>query len=478
MKTRVKKICTIGPASRDPEKMESLADQGMDIARLNFSHGTQEIQGKDIESLKALRRRRNINLGILMDLSGPKIRLGVIRDEPVRVTTGQTIKLFVGTESKQAVTDEFPVNYPHLLTDAKQGKRILIDDGLVILLVASIEKDALLCTVEHGGDLRSKKGVNFPEQKLSATAPTEKDLDDLRFGLAAGVDMVALSFVQTARDIRKLREEMTKVGRIVPIIAKIERPTALEDIDQILDASDAIMVARGDLGIEADISLIPIYQKQLIRACNIKGKPAITATQMLDSMIRNPSPTRAEVTDVANAIYDNTDAIMLSGETAMGAFPVEAIAMMNKIAFRVEKNPLFGRVWVEHNPAPGRESSEEALAKSTVAIAASVGARYIVAPTLTGHTARLVSNSRPDTPILAVTPTEDVYHQLSLLWGVEAMLLPQTESSFMGTVTKIERALLERKMVEMGDYIVVTAGMPPHLAGGTNVVKVHRIGSV
>jgi pyruvate kinase len=478
MNTRVKKICTIGPASRDPAIMERLVDQGMNIARLNFSHGDHTAHGKDIDALKALRERRGINLGILMDLSGPKIRLGAIRDEPVSVATGQTIKLYIGTESKAGVPDEFPVNYPHLLSDVKPGKRILIDDGLVILTVSSVGRDALVCTVEHGGEMRSHKGVNFPEQKLTATAPTEKDLDDLRFGLAAGVDMVALSFVQTAEDITRLREEMEKADRIVPIIAKIERPTALEELDEILNAADAIMVARGDLGIEADISMIPIYQKKMIRACNLKGKPAITATQMLDSMIRNPTPTRAEVTDVANAVYDNTDAIMLSGETAMGAFPVEAIAMMDKIAFQVETNPLFGKPRIDRNLLPARENSEQALAASAVDIAASVGARYIVAPTITGHTARLVSNNRPDTPILAVTSSESLYYQLSLLWGVEAMLLPETESTFMGTITKIEKALLARKMVKKGEYIVVAAGMPPHKAGGTNVVKVHKIGSI
>jgi len=478
MKTKVKKICTIGPASSEPKIMEALLDNGMDIARLNFSHGTHESHNANIENLKSIRNSRGINLGILADLSGPKIRLGEVRGEPVSVTDGQRILLYPGTESRRGAPCEFPVNYPHLLSDGKPGNRILIDDGLVILSISAVEEDRLVCLVEHGGQIRSRKGVNFPGQRLTATAPTEKDLDDLRFGLSAGVDMVALSFVQSARDILRLREEMEKVGRVVPIIAKIERPTALEEIDEILDAADAIMVARGDLGIEADISMIPIYQKRLVRACNLKGKPAITATQMLDSMIRNPTPTRAEVTDVANAIYDNTDGIMLSGETAMGAFPVEAIAMMDKIAFQVETNSLFGKPRIEKDRLPDRESGEQALAASAVDIAASVGARYIVAPTVTGHTARLVSNNRPDTPILAVTSSENLYYQLSLLWGVEGMLLPETESTIMGTITKIEEALLERKMVKKEELIVVIAGMPPHLSGGTNLVKVHKIGSV
>lgn len=477
MKTRVKKICTIGPVTRETEMIEKLIAGGMDIARINFSHDSHEIQGKVIESLKSIRTRMNINLGILLDLSGPKIRLGVVHDEPVSVTTGQTIKLYQGTESQKGILDEFPVNYPHLLTDGNPGKRILIDDGLVILDVTSVEKNGLLCEVKHGGTISSKKGVNFPEQKLSAKAPTEKDLDDLRFGLSAGVDMVALSFVQSADDILTLREAMKKAGRVVPIIAKIERTTAIEEFDQILDASDAIMVARGDLGIEADISMIPIYQKQLVRACNLKRKPVITATQMLDSMIRNPSPTRAEVTDVANAIYDNTDGIMLSGETAMGKFPIEAISMMNKIAVQVETHPISQKMWLEKDFSVVSGNAEQALARSAVDIAAAVGARYIVAPTLTGHTARLISNSRPEIPILAVTPTEDVYYQMSLLWGVEALLLPGTEATFMGTILKIEKAMLERKMAVKGDFIVVTAGMPPHLAGGTNVMKVHKLGS-
>lgn len=478
MKTRVKKICTIGPASRDPEIMERLVDHGMNIARLNFSHGDHAAHGKDIQTLKALRKSRGINLGILLDLSGPKIRLGVLHQEPVEVATGRTVRLYVGAKSRGESRDEFPVNYPYLLADARPGKRVLIDDGLVILSVASVEADALVCTVEHGGDMRSHKGVNFPEQKLTAEAPTEKDLDDLRFGLDAGVDMVALSFVQSGRDILRLREEMRKAGRVVPIIAKIERPTALEELDGILDATDAIMVARGDLGIEADISMIPIYQKRLIHAANLKGKPVVTATQMLDSMIRNPTPTRAEVTDVANAVYDNTDAVMLSGETAMGAFPIESIAMMDKIAFQVETNPQEGKPGIDRDRLPVHESGEQALAASAVELAAAVGARYIVAPTITGHTARLISQNRPGVPILAVTASEDLYYQLSLLWGVEAMLLPETESTFMGTVEKIEKALLEREMVKKNEFIVVAAGMPPHLSGGTNVVKVHKIGSL
>ena len=227
MQTRVKKICTIGPASRDPKVLEALLDRGMDIARLNFSHGDHEDHGKDIEALKSLRKRRGVNLGILMDLSGPKIRLGTLAREPVGVKDGQRIRLYPGAESRSGMPDAFPVNYPHLTADGKPGKRILIDDGLVILAVESVEADGLVCVVEHGGDLRSRKGVNFPGQRLTATAPTEKDLDDLRFGLAAGADMVALSFVQTARDILALRDEMRRAGRVVPVIAKIERPTEI-----------------------------------------------------------------------------------------------------------------------------------------------------------------------------------------------------------------------------------------------------------
>ncbi len=479
MRTRVKKICTIGPACRDPAILEKLLDRGMDIARLNFSHGTHETHGQDIRALKALRARRGVNLGILMDLSGPKIRLGEVRGEPVTVSDGQEIRLFPGTESRPGVSGAFPVVYPHLSADGRPGKRILIDDGLVVLTVRASDADGLVCVVEHGGPIRSRKGVNFPGQVLSATAPTEKDLDDLRFGLAAGADMAALSFVQSADDIRALRSAMENAGRIVPIIAKIERPTALERFDEILSEADAVMVARGDLGIEADISRIPVYQKQMIRACNLKGKPVITATQMLDSMIRNPTPTRAEATDVANAVCDNTDAVMLSGETAIGAFPVESIAMMDEIVCRVEADPDLRRPWVERVPAPGRESSEEALAKSTVDISAAVGARYIVAPTRTGQTAGLVSNARPGVPVLAVTASEAIFHQMSLLWGVEALLLPETESetTFLDTVERIEQALLKRRLVEPGEFVVVVGGMPPHRTGGTNVVKVHRIGS-
>ncbi len=474
MYTKVKKICTIGPATNTEDKIEALIHRGMNVARLNFSHDTHETHGKVIDTIKKVRKRLGVNLGILQDLSGPKMRLGIIKHGPVEIMKGDTIKLFPGKESSESAPGEFAVDYPPLLDDGNTDNRILIDDGLVILRVKKKDKKALTCIVEHGGAISSKKGVNFPDQVLSSKAPTEKDLTDLRFGLKTGVDMVALSFVQTPEDILILRREMERCGRIVPIIAKIERTTAIQKFSAILDAADAIMVARGDLGIEAEISMIPIYQKQLIRECNIAGKPVITATQMLDSMIRNPTPTRAEVTDVANAIFDSTDAIMLSGETAMGKFPEQAIELMTQIAGQVEENPQFNTHWTMEASSI-HEDSEHAIARATVETAQSVGAKFIIAPTLTGQTAKLVAKSRPRTPLLAVTPSEATYYQLSLLWGVQALLLSGIEEAFYDTILKVEKALLEKKMVVPGDFIVITAGMPAHTPGGTNTIKVHKI---
>jgi pyruvate kinase len=330
--------------------------------------------------------------------------------------------------------------------------------------------------VLHGGTVQSHKGVNFPDQVLSESAPTEEDLRDLAFGLEQGVDMVALSFVQQAQDIRRLGQAMEKAGKRVPIIAKIERSTALPNLEEIVQAADALMVARGDLGVEAEISMIPIYQKQMVRSANYHGKPVITATQMLDSMIRNPRPTRAEVTDVANAIYDGTDAIMLSGETAVGRYPVETLAMMCRISMQVEQNLGLDRSWVREESGYFQYSSETALAAAAVKTAEAIDARFIVAPTMTGRTARLIAMHRPATPIVGITPNLSTYYQLSLVWGVRALHVEGTEQDLVESISKTERVLVSLGWAKKGDTLVVTAGVPAFIAGGTNVMKVHQVG--
>jgi pyruvate kinase len=353
---------------------------------------------------------------------------------------------------------------------------VLLDDGLLELRVEGADKDGLLCLVVHGGLLSSHKGVNFPGLSLSIKSPTEKDLEDLRFGIREGVDFVALSFVQEAPDILKVKDEIEAAGAGIQVIAKLERASALENLEDILDACDGVMVARGDLGIETDLSSIPIHQKVILRRANLKGKFSITATQMLDSMIRNPRPTRAEVSDVANAIYDGSDAIMLSGETAIGAYPLEAVAMMRRIASQVENNLGLDRSWMHTETRDAGYSTEMTVASAVCQAAQHLRARCIVAHTLSGQTARLISMFRPATPIIAVTPREKTSRQLSLIWGVEAVLMPELLDDFMETVRKGDQILLARGLLRKGDLVVISAGIPASRQGGTNIMKLHTVG--
>jgi pyruvate kinase len=336
-------------------------------------------------------------------------------------------------------------------------------------------EQGLDCRVVHGGRLTSHKGVNFPELVLSERAPTAKDLQDLAIGLEEGVDFVALSFVQTAEDIERLAEAIRSRRSATPVIAKLERAAALQHLERILEASDAVMVARGDLGIEADLSMIPIYQKQILRQANGYGRPAITATQMLDSMIHHPLPTRAEVTDVANAIYDGSDAIMLSGETAVGAYPVEALRMMRRIADNVEENLGLDRGWLSEAKESCTCSAEEAVAGSVCQTAELLSARLIVAQTISGRTARLIARHRPRAPLLAVTPVESTWRALSLVWGVHAMFLPHFDQDFLSTTAEVQELVVERGYARPGELMVVSAGIPAGSAGGTNVMKVQVI---
>jgi pyruvate kinase len=470
----IKKVCTIGPVTNSRPMIEKLVDTGMNVARLNFSHGTHEDHRKVIDILQAVRQARGVNLGILQDLSGPKIRVGDV-GQGVVLEDGKHAVLTVDEGSVSSEYTSIPVQYPKLVKDGNVGNRILIDDGLIVLSVVAKRGDGLECRVIHGGTVQSHKGVNFPDQVLSESAPTEDDLQDLTFGLDQGVDMVALSFVQQADDIRRLRRAMEERGRLVPIIAKIERSTALPNLEEIVREADALMVARGDLGVEAELSMIPIYQKQMVRTANYHGKPVITATQMLDSMMRNPRPTRAEVTDVANAIYDGTDAIMLSGETAVGRYPIETLEMMCRISTQVEQNLGLDRSWVREESGYFQYSSETALAAAAVKTAETLDARFIVAPTMTGRTARLLAMHRPAIPIVGITPNRTTYYQLSLVWGVRALHVEGTERDLVETIAKTERALLSLGWVEKGDTVVVTAGIPAFVAGGTNVMKVHQV---
>ncbi|NOY09916.1 MAG: pyruvate kinase [Spirochaetes bacterium] len=473
----VKIICTIGPSSSSLDMIRELVNAGMNVARLNFSHGTYEEHKAVIDQINIIRRQLHANIGILQDLSGPKIRVGNMQGDGLSLEDGSELRLTPQGDFIDSRIPVIPVSYPLLLEDIKEGGRILLDDGMLELKNEKKEDNALLCRVVHGGILKSHKGVNFPDDSLSEGAPTEKDIKDLKFGIENNVDFVALSFVQRASDIMTLKSEIAGLHGNVSVISKLERGLALKNLDSILAASDGVMVARGDLGIETELSMIPIYQKQIIRKSNIRGIPVITATQMLDSMIRNPIPTRAEVTDVANAIYDGSDAIMLSGETAAGSYPLETTKMMRKIANHVEENLGVDRNWVRNEEEYLASSNETAVASAVCRAAERIGAKMIIAHSISGQTARLISMYRPATPIIAITPLKSTYNQLSLVWGVQTLLIEGMEEDFLKTVKKTEEELLYRGMVKKGDTVVISAGFPAGKAGGTNLMKVHRIGS-
>jgi pyruvate kinase len=473
----VKIICTIGPKTSSLEMIGSLVDAGMNVARLNFSHGTHEEHREVIDRIKRVREEKGKNIAILQDLCGPKIRTGEFPNGSITLESGKKVRLHPReTYSETGGVQNIPVTYEHLLTDIKEGGRVLLDDGYIELLVLKKEADALLCSVSHGGILKNHKGVNFPGQVLSNKVPTDKDLEDLTFGIENKVDYVALSFVQRASELESLRGEIKRLGGKALCIAKLERDTALTNLDSIIDASDCVMVARGDLGVECDISMIPIYQKLIVRKCSLKAVPVIVATQMLESMINNPMPTRAEVTDVANAIYDGGDAIMLSGETAVGAYPVETVRLMRKIADNVEANLWLDRGWTaESSGSEYPMDPELAIAKASCSAGEEAGVKYIIANTLTGKTARLISMRRPKTRILALTPEITTYYGLAMLWGVDAIYHPELAADFNTMIAEDEIVLKKRGLVKSGELVVVSAGIPQAVPGGTNLLKLHTI---
>lgn len=469
MNRRTKIICTIGPSSNSREKIFSLIRNGMDVARLNFSHGDHESHGKAIEIIREGSKRYKRPVAILQDLMGVKIRIGPVKDGRISLKKGKEIFLLPGEEESDG--KRLFITYPNLVRDAKKGERVLLDDGLIQLEITAVERRRLRARIIEGGTLSDRKGANLPF-KLSLSTFTEKDARDLEFGLKKGIDYVALSFVKRASDIGALKKWLNDRGATIPIIAKIERPEALEEIEGILDESEGIMIARGDLGVEVSPEEVPLIQKRLIELANRKGKIVITATQMLDSMREHLRPTRAEVTDVANAIIDGSDALMLSGETASGLYPIESLKMMERIIVYTERNyPLttspFGR--------DGLTDFPEAVADAACRAAKDIGALCIVAFTHSGFTARLVSKFRPSVPIIAFTPFERVRRTLSLCWGVRPEIMRPLRSTD-EMIREVEGLLLKRGLVKRGDRIVVTASIPVLGAGKTNMLKLHRIG--
>ena len=466
---KVKIICTIGPASSSREKIHKMIMAGMNVCRLNFSHGTYKEHRKAVEYIKEGVQKYNLPVAILQDLKGLKIRVGNIKNGSVLLEKNSILTL----TAKDIVGDnkQLSVSYPYLTKDVRIGEKVLMDDGLLQLKVIDKKSDRLITRVIEGGILKEKKGVNLPGTKISGEVFTEKDRKDLEFGLKIGVDYVAMSFVHSKDDILKVKDWLKKHKADVPVIAKIERPQALENIDEIIGVSDGLMIARGDLGVEVPPEKVPLIQKNLIEKCNAAMKPVITATQMLESMTEHMNPTRAEATDVANAVIDGTDALMLSGETAIGKYPVEALKMMDRIISFTEthrrKTTLYKDII--------SKTFAQAIAEAACISAMDIKAKAIVAFSRTGFTALLVSKFRPQVPIVGFTIKEEVRRRMNLYWGIT----PQIMKFPTGTdemISETEKALLKKNIVKRGDSIVIIATSPFTLGGKTNIMKLHKVG--
>jgi pyruvate kinase len=467
---RTKIVATIGPASSSPEIIRQMVQAGMHVARLNFSHGSYDDHARTVAMLRAVQKEMDSPITLLQDLQGPKIRVGQLPDGQIELVVGETLRLVPEAEF-DGQSGVIPIDYPHLAQDARVGEQVLLDDGLFELKVVEVKDTGVLCQVIEGGVLKSRKGVNFPGLILQLPSVTDKDERDLEFGLAQGIDWVSLSFVRRAEDIIVLKDLLARKGYAdVPVIAKIEKPQAIDNLEQIIAVSDGVMVARGDLGVEMSPERVPMLQKRIIRLCNLRGIPAITATQMLDSMIHNPRPTRAEASDVANAIIDGTDAIMLSGESAVGQYPVKSVRMLAKIAEDVEKEVKFPDL-----PPPDNDETH-ALSEALLAIDKILPLRLIVTFTSSGYTALLASKERPSVPVVALTPNVKIYHRLNLIWGVIPVLINEQVETFEDLTAQANRTLRSRGLAQAGDKILIMAGIPTRHAKGTNFLKIHTVG--
>lgn len=475
---KTKVVCTMGPRTSEPEIMRGLIREGMDVARFNFSHGTHEEHKVRMDQLKRLREEEHKNVAILLDTKGPEIRTGLLKDgKKIRLKAGDTFVLtteeIVGDETKVSIT------YTGLADDVDAGKRILIDDGLVELEVVSKSGTEIVCKVLNGGELGERKGVNVPNVPVRLPAITEKDKEDIRFGVEQGIDFIAASFVRNAECVLEIKAYLKELNALyTPVIAKVENAEGIQNIDEIIRAADGIMVARGDLGVEIPAEEVPYLQKMLIQKCNANFKTVITATQMLDSMIRNPRPTRAEVTDVANAVYDGTDAVMLSGETAAGKYPVEALQMMVHIIENTEQHLDYDQM-IEKAGDHLKSNLSSAIGYSSVVAAINLNAKCIITPTVSGATSRVVSKLRPRQTILGITPNERSLRRMSIYWGV----VPLKSLEFTTTDDICDGAIelaAVKKYVETGDVVVLTAGIPsPNVqkeqSGVSNMMRIATV---
>lgn len=473
---KTKIVCTIGPASESVEMLKKLMLNGMNVCRLNFSHGSHEEHKARIENIKEARRQLNLPVAIMLDTKGPEIRLRDFENGEIELKFGDRFTLT--SRDVLGNQDIVSISYEGLPRDVKVGDRILIDDGLVELEVEEVKDGTdIVCLARNYGTIKNKKGVNCPSVNINLPALTDRDISDIVFGVENGIDFVAASFIRKAQDVLDIRTVLeNNGGDHVGIISKIESQEGVDNLEEIISASDGIMVARGDLGVEIRTETMPIVQKRIIRLTNLEAKPVITATQMLDSMIRNPRPTRAEVTDVANAILDGTDAIMLSGETAAGKYPLEAVMTMKDIALTTENSQDFYDSVAVREKWAGRTTADS-ISKSSCQIADSLGARAILTATTTGTTPMYVSKFRPKAQIVAATYSEQTMRKLSLAWGVTPVLSEKTEQTDEVIEFSIAGAIRE-KLIDEGDMVVITAGIPVGISGTTNLIKVHTVGDI
>ncbi|MCD9025929.1 pyruvate kinase [Cohnella silvisoli] len=472
---KTKIVCTIGPSSESLDNIKKLIVAGMNVARLNFSHGDFEEHGNRIKTIRQACQELNKTVAILLDTKGPEIRLGKLKEEPIELVQGEYLTLT--TEEILGDINRVPVTYKELPSDVHVGSTILIDDGLIGMTVVDIQGADIKCQIVNSGQIKSKKGVNVPGVAISMPGLTEKDIGDIKFGIEMGVDFIAASFVRRASDVLEIRELLERHdARHIHIISKIENQQGVDNLDEILEVSDGLMVARGDLGVEIPAEEVPLVQKKMIEKCNRAGKPVITATQMLDSMQRNPRPTRAEASDVANAIFDGTDAIMLSGETAAGKYPVDSVLTMSRIAERAESALHYREIFTKQAKAQ-QTSVTEAISQAVTNSALDLDAKAIVTSTESGYTARMISKYKPKSQIIAVTPVEQVLRRLQLVWGV----IPVKGVSATTTDEMFEIAVkgaLDTGLVRLGDTIIITAGVPVGRSGTTNLIKIHNVGEL
>jgi len=470
---RAKIVCTIGPATASPERMAAVVAAGMDIARLNFSHGDHAFHAEAYGEVRAASDASGRAVGVLADLSGPKLRIGTLIGGATVLAGGARVVLRpeAGDADQPGTADRLFTSYATLGHDVRPGDTILLADGTVVLTVREIAGADVHCLVTRGGTIRDHAGMNLPGSKVSAPSLTAKDVGDLRFALRLGVDLVALSFVRGPEDAAAVRAVMDEEGTRVPVIAKLERPEAVERLEEVIEAFDGVMVARGDLGVETALECVPLVQKRAVELCRRRAKPVIVATEMLESMVVRNRPTRAEASDVANAVLDGADAVMLSAETSIGRHPVEAIRTMARIIVASESLLEVSATRARTAMLP----EEEAIAVAAVSVGRAVEAKALVAFTLSGASARLLAAQRPSLPVLAFTPDPRIRSQLALVWGVETFLEPAPSDSD-GTMARVDRAMLDLRRAEPGNTVVVVAGTPPGTEASTNTLRVHRLG--